>query len=105
MADTRPIPTFTDEQLELLTRLQVRADDREYAHQNIIEEAQIIMVVTAGLINLHLGDIPHSSHLVPAMLRTLEDIMIGLLEELFELLAEAQMDEWTECWILRSASW
>ncbi|KAJ5186209.1 hypothetical protein N7449_010973 [Penicillium cf. viridicatum] len=89
MADTRPIPTFTDEQLDLLTQLRVRADDRAYAYQSI-------MGVTAGLINLHLGDIPHSSHLVPVMLQTLEDRMLGLLEELFELLAEAQMDEWTE---------
>ena len=36
--------------------------------------------------------------MIPAMLRTLETRMIGPLGEAVELPAEAQIDEWTQCW-------
>lgn len=77
-----------------------RKSDQEYARESIIQEAQIIMDMAAAPINLHLGDIPHSSDL--AMLHALETRMIGLLEEAVELAIEAQMDKWTECRIFET---
>lgn len=55
------------------------------------------MGMTTTLIALYLGDNPPSSDLIPDMLRTLEIRMLGLLEEVAELSAEAQMDGWIEC--------
>lgn len=67
-----------------------------------MQEAQIVMGMAAALINLHLGDIPHSYDLILAMMHTLETRMLGLLEEVVELSVEAQMDEWTECRIFET---
>lgn len=94
-----PIPTLTVEQLELLDQLRERADDREHAYAIIIQEVQNIMRMVGRVSSLQLGDIPHSSPLIPAVMRALETQMIRLLEVVAELSVEAQMDEWTRRWI------
>lgn len=102
MDEIRPIPTFNSEQLELLTQLRERADEREYAYESLMEESQIIMGIGAGLISLHGGDNSGYYRAIPEMLLTLEHRMLGLLDELHELLLEEQMDGWTESWIMQT---
>lgn len=102
MDNSQPIPCFNNEQLELLTQLRVRADDREYAYQSIMEEGYIIIGITAGLINLNAGDNSRYSHIIPGMLHTLGNRMPSLLEELCELRTEEQTDGWIEFWLFET---
>ncbi|KAG0154006.1 hypothetical protein PDIDSM_1385 [Penicillium digitatum] len=90
------IPTPNDEQLEQLLQLRVRADQREYACQSILQETKMIMGISAGLTNLYAGDVPRWSHSIPAMLLTLEQRMLGLLDGLFGLWIQGKIDKWVE---------
>ncbi|KAJ5687957.1 hypothetical protein N7536_010576 [Penicillium majusculum] len=99
MAHPRPIPTFTDDQLELLTQLRERRGDREYAKERIMEDAQAIMRMAARVASLQLGEIPHTSALIPAVMKALEARMLQILQEAVDLSVEAHIDAWTDCWI------
>ncbi|CRL21995.1 unnamed protein product [Penicillium camemberti] len=60
-------------------------------------EAQAIMRMAARLANLQLGDIPHTSALIPVVIQALEGQILELLQEALNLSVNAQMDSWTEC--------
>lgn len=99
MTDPQPIPTLTNEQLQLLDELRVRANNRANAYGMIMQEAENIIRMTRRVSSLQLGDLPHSSPLIPAVMRALENQMIRWLEVVVELSMEAQMDEWIQLWI------
>ncbi|KAK4863864.1 hypothetical protein LT330_010345 [Penicillium expansum] len=67
-----------------------------------MEEGQIIIGITAGLINLNAGDNSRYSHVIPGMLHTLENRMLSLLEELCGLRTEEQTDGWIEFWLFET---
>lgn len=61
-----------------------------------MQEAQSIMRMAGRVSSFQLGDIPHTSALIPAVMRALETRMIQLLEEVVVLSVEAEVDEWTQ---------
>lgn len=48
MANNRQVPSLDDEHIGILTELRVCAIEREEAHHRIVEEARVILGVTAG---------------------------------------------------------
>ena len=51
---------------------------------------------------LQLGEIPHTSALIPAVMQAFEGRMLELLQEAVDLSVEAHIDAWTECWIFET---
>lgn len=68
----------------------------------IMQEAQAIMRMAARVTNLQLGEIPHTSALIPAVMQAFEGRMLELLQEAVDLSVEAHIDAWTECWIFET---
>lgn len=61
-----------------------------------MEDAQAIMRMASRVASLQLGEIPHTSALIPAVMQALEARMLELLQEAVDLSVEAQTDAWTE---------
>ncbi|KAJ5530580.1 hypothetical protein N7527_003973 [Penicillium freii] len=83
MTDNRPLPLSTDRK----PGDRMRGTHRANVRQRIMEEARIIMGVSAGLINLY-GSTSFSyyySPMIPLMLLTLERRMLGLTSEMVAL--------------------
>lgn len=64
-----------------------------------MEDAQAIMRMAARVASLQLGEIPHTSALIPAVMKALEARMLQILQEAVDLSVEAHIDAWTDCWI------
>ncbi|KAJ5967889.1 hypothetical protein N7501_004137 [Penicillium viridicatum] len=76
---------------------RVRGTHRANVRQWIMEEARMIMGVSAGLINLY-GSMSFSyyySPTIPLMLLTLERRMLGLISEVVALQVQEKVDQCT----------
>lgn len=86
--NTRSIATISDDHLEMLTRLRVRAASRAEARERIFAEASIILATLHNITNE-----PHPHQLqVVTLLHTMEQRMQDLIEEMGELALEEEHD-------------
>lgn len=84
----RPIAIISDDHLEMLTRIRVRAVSRAEARQRIFVQASFIMETLQGIM-----DQPYPHQLpIATLLQDTEQHMQDLLEEIGGLCVEEQHD-------------
>lgn len=86
--NTRPIASVSDDHLEMLTRIQVRATSRAEARQQIFEYAFFIMERLQNIMN---QPDPHQLP-ITTLLHNMEQQMQDLVEEMGGLSLEEQHD-------------
>lgn len=89
VATHQPIPTLSEDQLELLTDIRVRCDERAYARAQIMEEGWSIMHTVGMLISLTY----RNGCLWPNFLWALEQRMVMLVNEMVALGVSDEFDQ------------
>ncbi|KAJ5192373.1 hypothetical protein N7449_008515 [Penicillium cf. viridicatum] len=107
VAESRPLASLSEGQIEVLSRLRARETLRAHRYDTIMEEVTLLIGVTTGLRDLYGASILSISQVtqgIPIILQRLERQMMCLHEEMLGLRGQGVADQWTMEWIYRDVT-